>query len=70
MQGNRSDRPWEQIKGERAELLKHWQALGQFRQRHPSVAQGKHIIRNQEGYYAFERQYKDDKVLVVYTGAK
>ena len=70
MQGTRSDMPWEQITGERAELLKHWQALGQFRQRHPAVAQGKHIIRNSKGYYAFERQYQDDKVLVVYTGSK
>ena len=70
MQGTRSDMPWDQITGERAELLEHWQALGQFRQRHPAVAQGKHIIRNSKGYYAFERQYQDDKVLVVYTGSK
>ena len=71
MQGTRSDMPWDhQITGEPAELLEHWQALGQFRQRHLAVAQGKHIIRNSKGDYAFEHQYQDDKVLVVYTGAK
>jgi len=67
-QGTRSDMPWAQIKDERQALLQHWQKLGEFRQRHPAIAQGKHITRQQEGYYAFERQYQDDKVLVVYTG--
>jgi alpha-amylase len=67
-QGTRSDMPWDKIHGEREDLLQHWQKLGEFRQRHPAVAQGKHITRNQEGYYAFERQYHDDKVLIVYTG--
>ncbi|QIA62073.1 alpha-amylase [Vibrio astriarenae] len=67
-QGTRSPMPWDQIEGERAVLLEHWQALGDFRKRHPAVAKGQHITRNQSGYYAFERQYEDDKVLVVYTG--
>ncbi|PMH41460.1 alpha-amylase [Vibrio sp. 10N.286.49.B3] len=67
-QGTRSDMPWDSIEGERELLLKHWQTLGEFRQRHPAVAQGQHITRNQDGYYAFERQYQDDKVLIVYTG--
>ncbi|WP_265575799.1 alpha-amylase family glycosyl hydrolase, partial [Vibrio sp. OPT46] len=67
-QGTRSDMPWDKIHGEREDLLQHWQKLGEFRKRHPAVAQGKHITRNQEGYYAFERQYQDDKVLIVYTG--
>lgn len=67
-QGTRSDMPWDLIEAEREDLLQHWQKLGEFRQRHPAVAQGKHITRNQQGYYAFERQYKDDKVLIVYTG--
>lgn len=67
-QGTRSDMPWDKIHGERKDLLQHWQKLGEFRKRHPAVAQGKHVTRNQEGYYAFERQYQDDKVLIVYTG--
>ncbi|WP_099610318.1 alpha-amylase [Vibrio fujianensis] len=67
-QGTRSDMPWAAIKGERQTLLNHWQKLGEFRQRHPAVAQGKHITHQQEGYYAFERRYQDDKVLIVYTG--
>jgi alpha-amylase len=67
-QGTRSDMPWEQITGERSALLKHWQKLGNFRKRHPAIGQGKHITRQREGYYAFERRYKDDKVLAVYTG--
>ncbi len=52
--GTRSDMPWDKIHGEREDLLQHWQKLGEFRKRHPAVAQGKHITRNQEGYYAFE----------------
>jgi len=67
-QGTRSDMPWGLIEGEREALLQHWQKLGEFRQRHPAVARGKHITRNQEGYYSFERQYKSDKILIVYTG--
>ncbi|MCZ8487738.1 hypothetical protein O9992_09295 [Vibrio lentus] len=64
MQGTRSDMPWDQITGERAQLLETRQTLGQFRQRALSgCSQGKHIIRNSKGYYAFERQYQDDKVL-------
>jgi len=69
-QGTRSDMPWDQITGERQQLLEHWQKLGQFRQRHPAIAQGEHITRHQQGYYAFERRYQDDKVLVVYTGSQ
>ncbi|MCZ8499449.1 hypothetical protein O9929_21645 [Vibrio lentus] len=30
---------WDQITGEQAQLLEHWQTLGQFRQRHPAIAQ-------------------------------
>lgn len=60
--------PWDDIEGDRAVLLEHWQALGEFRKRHPAVAQGQHITRNQSGYYAFERQYQEDKVLIIYTG--
>lgn len=67
-QGTRSDMPWDKITGERSELLAHWQALGNFRKRHPAVGQGKHITRHQDGYYAFERQLDSDKVLVIYTG--
>lgn len=67
-QGTRSDMPWDKITGERSELLAHWQALGNFRKRHPAVGQGQHITRHRDGYYAFERQLENDKVLVIYTG--
>ncbi|MGL6316784.1 alpha-amylase [Vibrio sp. WXL103] len=67
-QGTRSPMPWDQIEDDRATLLKHWQTLGEFRKRHPAVAQGTHITRHQGEYYAFERQYEEDRVLVVYTG--
>lgn len=67
-QGTRSDMPWDQITGERSELLAHWQTLGNFRKRHPAIGQGQHITRHRDGYYAFERQLDNDKVLVIYTG--
>jgi alpha-amylase len=67
-QGTRSDMPWDKITGQRETLLKHWQTLGDFRLRHPAIAKGEHITHQQSGYYAFERRYQDDKVLIVYTG--
>lgn len=48
-QAMRSDMNWSELaSGEKAELVKHWQKLGQFRQRPPAIAAGTHkLISNQ-----------------------
>ncbi len=63
MQGTRSDMNWDSID---APTLSHWQALGQFRLRHPAIAHGAHTALNGDGY-AFSRSNADDKVVVVLT---
>ena len=51
--------------GENPELLKHWQKLGKFRQRHPAIGAGRHEMIS-ESPYVFARTYqKDDKSDVV-----
>lgn len=53
--------------GENSKLLEHWQKLGQFRNNHPSIGAGKHIMISKEPY-VFARTYnkrgKDDTVIV------
>lgn len=67
----RSDMNWEQISGERAELLEHWQRIGQFRRKHRAIGAGDHARLPTEGDpgYAFSRVYDDggvtDEVVVV-----
>ena len=56
---------WEN--NEQQDLFKHWQKLGQFRQRHPSIGAGIHIEISKEPY-TFVRTYvkgkKQDRVLI------
>jgi alpha-amylase len=66
-QGTRSDMNWDQIEGDRAALLKHWQKLGQFRKRHYAVAAGSHQ-KLSDTPYAFSRVADDDTVVVVFAG--
>lgn len=52
-------------------VLKHWQTLGQFRQRHPSLAAGSHLTLSSSPY-TFIRQLRNpsvDDVVVVAVGA-
>ncbi|RCU51925.1 hypothetical protein DU002_05530 [Corallincola holothuriorum] len=64
---SRSDMNWNELTGARAALLKHWQILGQFRQRHPAIGSGQHRQLN-AAPYSFSRQTEDDKVMVVFAG--
>jgi alpha-amylase len=52
---------------EKQDLFKHWQKLGQFRQRHPSIGAGIHIEISKEPY-TFVRTYvkgkKQDRVFI------
>ncbi|MGL4207051.1 MAG: alpha-amylase [Aeromonadaceae bacterium] len=66
----RSDMNWSELaSGEKAELLKHWQKLGQFRQQHPAVAAGSHK-KLSDAPYVFVREKGKDKVMVVFAGRK
>ncbi|GAL30006.1 periplasmic alpha-amylase [Vibrio variabilis] len=66
-QGTRSDMIWELNKDKQA-LLKHWQTLGQFRDRHPAVGAGKHKVIDNDNAYVFSRELDQDKVIVAYFG--
>ncbi|MCD8547498.1 MAG: alpha-amylase [Aeromonadaceae bacterium] len=67
-QAIRSDMNWSELaSGEKAELVAHWQKLGQFRQAHPAIATGSHQ-KISDKPYAFVRQKDNDKVLVVFAG--
>jgi alpha-amylase len=66
-QGTRSDMNWDDIKDERAALLKHWQLIGQFRNRHSAIGAGQHQLIS-ETPYAFSRTLNEDRIIVVFAG--
>jgi len=66
-QGTRSDMLWS-LDTERQELLTHWQTVGQFRQRHPSIGAGLHKVIKQDNAYVFSRSLDNDKVIVAFVG--
>lgn len=71
-QGTRSDMVWK-LDAEREALLKHWQTVGQFRQRHPAIGAGKHQVitqasSKQDSPYVFSRTLGEDKVIVAFVG--
>ncbi|WP_421178595.1 alpha-amylase [Aeromonas enteropelogenes] len=67
-QSVRSDMNWQELgSGEKAELVKHWQRLGQFRAAHPAIASGSHK-KLEDAPYSFVREKGDDKVVVVFAG--
>ena len=66
----RSDMNWSELaSGEKAELVKHWQKLGQFRNNHPAISAGTHK-KLSDAPYAFVREKGKDKVLVIFAGRK
>ncbi|WP_429129117.1 alpha-amylase [Aeromonas media] len=67
-QSVRSDMNWQELgSGDKAELVKHWQQLGQFRAAHPAVAAGSHK-KLSDAPYSFVREKGEDKVVVVFAG--
>jgi alpha-amylase len=66
-QGTRSDMNWT-LDDQRQQLLKHWQALGKFRQAHPAIGAGVHSEISQANGYAFSRTLGNDKVVVAFVG--
>ena len=66
----RSDMNWSELaSGEKAELVKHWQKLGQFRNNHPAISAGTHK-KLSDAPYAFVREKGNDKVMVIFAGRK
>ena len=67
-QASRSDMNWQELaQGPKADLVTHWQKLGQFRQQHPAIAAGSHT-KISDSPYAFLRQKGNDTVLIIYAG--
>jgi len=58
---------WSEINGDRADLLSHWQKIGQFRARHNAIGAGRHTALS-ESPYAFSRTLNEDRVMVVFAG--
>lgn len=66
----RSMMNWDEIKSNQKrdsyrvkDVLKHWQTLGQFRQRHVSVGAGVHKMISDDPY-TFSRTFEDDAVVI------
>jgi alpha-amylase len=66
-QGTRSDMIWE-LSNDKQKLLKHWETVGQFRDRHPAIGAGKHTVLANDNAYVFSRELGDDKVVIAYFG--
>ncbi|WP_286220041.1 alpha-amylase [Marinobacter apostichopi] len=66
-QGTRSDMNWADLEQpETANILGHWQALGQFRDRHPAIGAGSHQLISQHPY-TFSRTHGDDRIIVAFA---
>lgn len=68
LQGTRSDMNWQDVSGNEAATVTHWQKLGQFRARHPAIGAGKQTTLSLPQGYGFMREQGDDKVMVVWAG--
>ena len=68
IQGTRSDMNWNELNGDKATLLAHWQKISQFRARHTAIGRGQQTTLSSNDYYAFSRQDQQDKVMVVWAG--
>ncbi|WP_051333493.1 alpha-amylase [Aliagarivorans marinus] len=66
-QATRSPMNWDELEGEKAEVLSHWQTVLNFRRRHNAVATGTHKQLSTSPY-VFERSTDDSKVVVAYFG--
>ncbi|MNR31834.1 Alpha-amylase precursor [compost metagenome] len=68
LQGTRSDMNWQDVAGNQAATVKHWQILGQFRARHPAIGEGTQTTLSLKQGYGFVRQHQGDSVMVVWAG--
>ncbi|KEY56986.1 alpha-amylase [Serratia sp. DD3] len=68
LQGTRSEMNWQDVGGNAAANVAHWQKLGQFRARHPAIGMGKQTTVTLSQGYGFVREWGNDKVMVVWAG--
>ncbi len=68
LQGTRSDMNWQDVSGQSAATVAHWQKLGQFRARHPAVGAGKQSSLELAQGSGFMRENGTDKIMVVWAG--
>ena len=68
LQGTRSEMNWQDVTGESAASVAHWQRISQFRARHPAIGAGKQTTLTLKQGYGFIREHGDDKVMVVWAG--
>ncbi|WP_312926593.1 alpha-amylase [Pseudescherichia sp.] len=68
LQGTRSDMNWQDVSGQSAATVAHWQKLGQFRARHPAVGAGKQLSLELAQGSGFMRENGTDKIMVVWAG--
>lgn len=67
LQGNRSDYIW----GQNPDVLKHWQKLGSFRQKHPAVALGRQTTLKDKTYSRhYQQDGKEDRVVIKIAATK
>lgn len=66
----RSFMNWDDLQNDEntAEILSHWQKLGRFRAKHPSVGAGLHQMITQEPYYFYRSYTKGDYNDLVVVG--
>lgn len=59
---------WQDVAGNAAGNVAHWQKIAQFRARHPAIGMGKQQTLTLEQGYGFVRESSADKVMVVWAG--
>lgn len=68
LQGTRSEMNWQDVNGNAADTVAHWQRISQFRARHSAIGAGKQTTLSLKQGYGFVREQGDDKVMVIWAG--
>lgn len=68
LQGTRSGMNWQDVNGNAADTVAHWQRISQFRARHSAIGAGKQTTLSLKQGYGFVREHADDKVMVIWAG--
>lgn len=68
LQGTRSEMNWQDVNGNAADTVAHWQRLSQFRARHSAIGAGTQTTLSLTQGYGFVREHADDKVMVIWAG--
>ncbi|WET40801.1 alpha-amylase [Citrobacter enshiensis] len=68
LQGTRSEMNWQDVSGNAADAVAHWQRISQFRSRHSAIGAGTQTTLSLTQGYGFVRERGDDKVMVIWAG--